>query len=110
MRPCDTSEVCGAYQIALEHNGPSVLILSRQTLPNIEKSNIENIKYGAYIVYEPETTINKIIIATGSEVSLAIDVAKELNNVRVISMPCCELFDLQNNDYKEQILPKEIQK
>ena len=110
IRPCDTTEVCGAYKIALEHNGPSVLILSRQTLPNIEKSNIENIKYGAYIVYEPETTINKIIIATGSEVSLAIDVAKELNNVRVVSMPCCELFDLQNNDYKEQILPKEIQK
>ena len=43
----NSTEVCGAYKIALEHNGPSVLILSRQTLPNIEKSNIENIKYGA---------------------------------------------------------------
>ena len=109
IRPCDINETSGAYQVALQYEGPAALILSRQILPNIEFSNNKNVKYGAYIVHEPDdNNIEFIIIATGSEVSLAIDVAKSLGeklNIRVVSMPCCELFDKQSEEYKEEILP-----
>ena len=109
IRPCDMNEVVGAYQTALEYNGPTAIILSRQKLPNIENSCQDDIKRGAYIVYDPEE-INLIIVATGSEVSLAVEVAKEMNNIRVVSMPCCELFDIQDFTYKEEILPKQVKK
>jgi len=113
IRPCDVNETSGAYQVALEYNGPTALILSRQILPNIECSNRRSIKYGAYIVHEPDDNIEFIIIATGSEVSLAIDVAKSLEkkiNIRVVSIPCCNLFDIQSKEYKENIIPKNIKK
>lgn len=112
IRPCDVNEVAGAYQKALEYDGPTALILSRQVLPNIENSCIDKMKKGGYIVYEPinNTKINLIIIATGSEVSLAVELAKKMGNIRVVSMPCCELFDLQDIFYKEEILPKNIKK
>lgn len=109
IRPCDMNEVVGAYQIALEYNGPTAIILSRQKLPNIENSCQVAMKRGAYIVYEPDE-INLIIVATGSEVTLAVEVAKEMNNIRVVSMPCCELFDIQDFTYKEEILPKQVKK
>ena len=121
IRPCDVTEVSGAYQVALDYNGPTALILSRQTLPNIQESCSLKMKKGAYIVYEPtdinstdstiiSQSLNLIIIATGSEVHLAIDVAKKLGNIRVVSMPCCELFDKQDCNYKDEILPKNIKK
>ena len=113
IRPCDTTEVSGAYQIALKNEGPTALIFSRQVLPNIENSSSEKMEKGAYIVYEPEDNknIELIIVATGSEVHLAIEVAKTLDiKCRVVSMPCCELFDKQTNFYKEEILPKDIKK
>jgi transketolase len=115
IRPCDVNETNGAYQVALKHNGPIALILSRQVLPNINNSNIENINKGAYIVYELDATKipDLIIVATGSEVSLAIDVAILLKDeilIKVVSMPCCELYDLQSEDYKKTILPKNIKK
>lgn len=115
IRPCDTTEVSGAYQIALKNEGPTALIFSRQVLPNIEKSSVENMKKGAYVVYEPEIEDSReaelIIIATGSEVHLAIEVAKTVDiKCRVVSMPCCELFDKQDTKYKENVLPKNIKK
>lgn len=115
IRPCDTTEVSGAYQIALKNEGPTALIFSRQVLPNIENSCTKKMEKGAYIVYEPEIEVNKqvelIIIATGSEVHLAIEVAKTLDiKCRVVSMPCCELFDKQDTNYKENVLPKNIKK
>jgi transketolase len=109
IRPCDTTEVSGAYQIALLHDGPCALILSRQTLPNLENSNMDKMTKGAYVVYEPKN-IQFIIVATGSEVSLAIEVAEHMGNIRVVSMPCCELFDLQDILYKEEIMPANIKK
>ena len=120
IRPCDVTEVSGSYQIALEHDGPSALILSRQTMPNMDTSCFIQMKKGAYIVYEPNANTNVnpntleeiklIIIATGSEVHLAIEVAKKIGNTRVVSMPCCELYDKQDSFYKEEILPKKIKK
>jgi transketolase len=115
LRPCDTTEVSGAYQIALKNEGPTALIFSRQVLPNIQNSSLDNMQKGAYVVYEPEIEDNKpvelIIIATGSELHLAIEVAKTLDiKCCVVSMPCCELFDQQDANYKEEILPKNIKK
>jgi len=110
IRPCDLTEVSSAYQIALEYEGPSAIVLSRQTLPNITTSCMEKMKKGAYIIYEPVNTPELIIIATGSEVSLALEITNKFKNIRIVSMPCCELFDLQNDEYKEYILPKNIKK
>jgi transketolase len=113
IRPCDTNEVSGAYQMALEYDGPCALILSRQVLPNIKSSNSEFIKNGAYIIYELSEKLDLIVIATGSEVSLALDTIKYIEkkykkNIRLVSMPCTQLFDNQDNTYKEYILPKNI--
>jgi transketolase len=115
IRPCDTKEVCGTYEIALEHNGPIAMIFTRQTISNIVNSDSEKIKYGAYIIYEPKQKIDLIIISTGSEVSIALDtiyfLEKEYKmNVRLISMPCTQLYDMQSNEYKKNILPKNIKK
>jgi transketolase len=118
IRPCDVTEVSGAYQIALDYNGPTAIILSRQTLPNLQNSCSLKMKKGAYIAYEPRYAndntnqdLNLIIVATGSEVHLAIEIAKKLDiNCRVVSMPCCELFDKQDYFYKEEILPKNVKK
>ena len=117
IRPCDTTEVSGAYQIALEYDGPTAIILSRQVLTNIDKSNMYEMKSGAYIVYENNDTKNKdefdwILVATGSEVFLAVELAKKISHlsIRVVSMPCCELFDLQTKEYKNTILPKNSKK
>jgi transketolase len=107
IRPCDTNEVIGAYQIALKHNGPTAIILTRQVVPNITV-NI-NMEVGAYILHEP-AHVNYIIIATGSEVSLALEIAKIRKNIRVVSMPCCELFDKQPIEYQRLILPEKIKK
>ena len=113
IRPCDVNETSGAYQCALMYDGPTALILSRQVLFNIENSNARNVSNGAYVVYQADEDIDLIIIATGSEVSLAIEVAKSMiteMSIKVVSMPCCELFDLQSKEYKENILPNNIKK
>ena len=118
LRPADGNEVSGCYKIALENNyGPSCLCLSRQSLPQLEGSSIELVKNGAYILYE--TSIDKdldlIIIATGSEVSLSLNTIKELEKkgnfkARLVSMPCMELFDIKDDNYKNNILPKNVLK
>lgn len=108
FRPCVMNEVSGVYQYVLNHNGPSCIILTRQSVINIPNS-IQNIEKGAYIIYEPDN-IELIIISTGSEVSLSIEVAKILKNTRVVSMVSCELFDIQNSEYKNALLPLNIKK
>jgi transketolase len=113
IRPCDVNESSGAYQISIENNGPTALILSRQVLPNIENSSMDKMKNGGYIIYESSKNIKLILISTGSEVSLAIEVAKKLADIisiRVVSMPCTQLFDIQSTEYKNEILPKNITK
>lgn len=116
-RPCDTVETIIAWQQALYYDGPSCLALSRQTLTqqNRTATMINNIKLGGYIIYEPPTddlaTIQAIIIATGSEVELAIQAAKDLANtilIRVVSMPNVNIFLQQNKAYQEYILPSYI--
>ena len=115
-RPCDTSETAISWLAALENiDKPTALILSRQGLPNFERSKdqVDSIKNGAYILWEPEVEPELIFIATGSEVELAMSVAEEVKDrtpVRVVSMPCSERFDSQSAEYKEFILGKGIKR
>ncbi len=116
-RPADGTETAVAWAAALARNdGPSVLALSRQGLPALERSAGQRaeIQHGGYILHEPATPPEAIIIATGSEVSLALQAAAALNNrgraVRVVSMPCAEVFEQQERAYREQVLPSHVER
>ncbi len=116
IRPADANETQAAWKIAHESTStPTVLSLTRQNLALISDVDLdvtyENVKKGAYVVYD-QNDFTKTIVATGSEVKLAIDAAKELKEsgiiARVVSMPSQELFDAQNQAYKESIIPNNI--
>lgn len=110
FRPCDVVETAEVWQIALEtEDKPSILALTRQNLPMLRDSAKENLSLrGGYIIRGDEKKRQATIIATGSEVSLAVaarDKLKEIGiEVAVVSMPCCELFDAQPIDYQERVL------
>jgi transketolase len=113
-RPCDGVETALAWQAAIERrDGPTSLILSRQSLPRqVRDAGQEaNIRRGGYVLYGDENP-QAIIIATGSEVALAMDAARELQGdgmrVRVVSMPCVSLFAEQEADYHDAVLPPEV--
>lgn len=116
-RPADLMETAVAWQQAIEqHNGPSCLLLTRQNLPPLRHTadSYERIKRGGYILQDCEKTPDAILIATGSEVQLAIESANQARNmglaVRVVSMPCAERFLAQDSAYQEDVLPKAIRK
>ncbi len=115
-RPADTQETAAAWKQAIQSiHRPIALALSRQTLSEIPKTTNQknNISKGGYIVYEKNINPDCIVLATGSEVSLAIKAAEELEskniNVRVISMPCQELFERQSISYKNKCIPKNFE-
>lgn len=111
LRPADGCETAASLNLAFNSKrAPIVLALSRQNLPQLENSSREGVKKGAYIIKKEEGELEKIVIATGSEVSLALSGTEGLKGVRVVSMPSMELFDAQSSDYKEEILPKNITK
>ncbi|MFT6207512.1 MAG: transketolase [Colwellia sp.] len=114
-RPCDATESVVAWKSAIERkNGPTSLIFSRQGLPAVARnsSQVTNIAKGAYVLQDCEGTADVILIATGSEVSLALDSAKQLTadgkKVRVVSMPSTNTFDVQSSEYKESVLPSSV--
>ncbi len=114
-RPADLLETAVAWQHALErHNGPSCLLLSRQDLPALTHRTEDGslIQRGAYILYDSEQTPDAVLISTGSEVHLAIEAARQIKaeglHVRVVSMPCAELFLAQDEAYQEHVLPHAI--
>jgi len=115
-RPCDTSETAISWLAALTNTSkPTALILSRQSLPTFSRndSQIKSISKGAYVLYEPEAEPELVLIATGSEVKLAMEVAEELKNkasIRVVSMPCSERFDEQSDKYKTSVLGNGIKR
>merc|ERR1712207_69721 len=114
MRPADCNETSGAYEVSVERSKlestPTFMALTRQALPNLPNSSIENVMKGAYAVVECDDP-ELILIATGSEVHLCVDAAKEMRQkVRVVSMPCWELFRAQPESYKEALLPKSVPK
>lgn len=110
FRPADAVEVAECYEVALEHaHNPSAMILSRQDLPLLRDSVAENKSAkGAYVLFEPDTPRKITLIATGSEVALAIEAKNELNDMgiptAVVSMPCQELFERQSTDYQQLVL------
>ena len=112
-RPCDTVESAVAWKSAVERkDGPSALIFSRQGLPHQERNaeQVEAIARGGYILKDCAGTPDAIIIATGSEVSLAVEAAEKLSgkNIRVVAMPSAEVFCAQGAEYMEQVLPAAV--
>ena len=113
LRPADGNEVRLAWKIALESKDkPVVIALTRQNVPNLKQTeNLGSIEKGAYIIKDVQKP-ELILIATGSEVSLALECAEELEKegkkVRVVSMPSMELFRAQDASYREEILPSEV--
>ena len=114
-RPADYFETIYCYKKALEMtNTPSSLVLSRQSLPTLEIENYDDIEKGAYILKKEidGQDIDLILIGTGSEVSICLEASKKLKkenvNVRVVSMPCWELFEQQSEEYKNKVLPKNV--
>ncbi|WP_151790929.1 transketolase [Acinetobacter soli] len=110
-RPADTVETAIAWKSALERkDGPTALILSRQNLPFQSRSEaqIQDAAKGGYVLAQEKGELKAIIIATGSEVSIAMEAYAQLEGVRVVSMPCAELFMTQDAAYREAVLPASI--
>ena len=115
FRPADATETQAAWYLSQKTNDrPTSIVLTRQNLPILENSSFEKVAKGAYVVYETAADFDTILIATGSEVALAIDVARELetdgSKVRVVSMPSVELFEEQSKEYKEGLLPRSVRR
>jgi transketolase len=115
IRPADETETRAAWQIALtSENTPAVIVLSRQNLPPLAHSGKDALKGGYILEKESKETADVILIATGSEVGLAVEAKAELEksgkSVRVVSMPCVELFESQPDVYKEKVLPSDVRK
>ena len=113
FRPADARETIAAWYTAMvSKSTPTAIVLTRQNLPQLEGSGKKALK-GAYIIKEAsKSTPDMILIASGSEVSLAVEAAKELDkdniSTRVVSMPCMDVFETQSKEYKEEVLPKTV--
>lgn len=111
-RPCDSVESVVAWQKAIERNGPTCLLFSRQSLPFQERdaTTVKNIARGGYVLMDCAGSPDMIMIATGSEVGLAMDAARQLTEikVRVVSMPSTETFLAQDAAYQESVLPEKV--
>jgi transketolase len=115
MRPADGNETSAAYKVAIENrHRPTLLALSRQNLPNLVGSSIEAASKGGYILSDSDGTPEVILIGTGSEVELCVKAADQLRGegkkVRVVSIPSWEIFDEQDEAYRESVLPKAVTK
>ncbi|AMW28178.1 MULTISPECIES: transketolase [Arthrospira] len=116
IRPADGNETSGAYKVAIENRHyPTLMAFSRQNLPNLEGSSIDNVAKGAYILSDnSDGTPDIILIGTGGETYLCVDAAVKLREegkkVRVVSMPSWELFEKQDAAYKESVFPASVKK
>jgi len=115
IRPADANETATAWQCVIEHNRPAALALSRQNLPVIDTANTKDpahVRRGAYVISEASKSAQVILIASGSEVSIALDAQASLEAAgtptRVVSAPCLEWFDAQSDEYRESILPASV--
>ena len=113
-RPCDTVESLVSWQVSIEQKRPACLVFSRQGVPFISRTaeQIEQIRKGAYVLFESAGDVQLILIATGTEVGITLDAAKQLDNqgvaVRMVSMPSAEVFTRQDQAYQDSILPSNI--
>jgi transketolase len=117
IRPADANETSWAWKVALEREGgPVALSLSRQKIPTLDRSEVaaaSGLERGAYTLWESGDAPDLILIATGAEVALALEAGKRIaaengTIVRVVSMPCWELFELQGPEYRDEVLPPEV--
>jgi transketolase len=116
LRPADAGETVEAWRAAIEHrNGPVVLVLTRQKVPVLDRTKVgpaEGLRRGGYVLWDPPGGPQAILIATGSEVHVALDAAERLLSegirARVVSLPSWELFEAQPAEYRESVLPKAI--
>lgn len=108
-RPADANEILGSWNMILNSTNPSTIILSRNASPLLNESKPELVSKGGYIAYNEKDRLNAIIIATGTEVNTAINIAKELEKdniyLRVVSIPCKEIFEKQDMLYQNTLLP-----
>ena len=116
-RPCDTMETAIAWKISIQkRQTPSALILTRQSLPQQHRSTetIDLIEKGGYVLHQEQGDLDALIIATGSEVQYAMNAAEkgtqEGMGIRVISMPCLEIYEEQSDQYKESVIPSGFEK
>ncbi len=113
-RPCDTVESMVAWKTSIELKRASALAFSRQGVPFIARTSeqIEQINKGAYVLFESEGNAQVIIIATGTEVGISLAAAQQLDadgvKVRLVSMPCADIFDQQDETYQQAVLPNSI--
>ena len=115
IRPGDAVEMAAAWKLAIESKeNPTALILTRQNVETMAGSSVEGVSKGAYIIGKEEKQCDAIIIASGSEVNLAMNAKTELLkkgiDVRVVSIPCQEIFDQQDKAYKQSVLPNDVRK
>jgi transketolase len=113
MRPADANETVEAWKLALDHQGPTAMILTRQGVPVLAgTAQSEGVARGGYVLADPADGPAVVLIGTGSEVALCIDAAAVLATegiaARVVSMPCTELFDEQTDQYRESVLPPDV--
>jgi transketolase len=116
VRPADANETAAAWKVALERkDGPVALSLSRQKVATLDRSELapaSMLERGAYTLWESSSSPALILIATGTEVALALEAGRKLAGdgmaVRVVSMPCWELFDEQSQEYRDEVLPPEV--
>jgi transketolase len=116
IRPADPNEAAEAWAFAAEHDGPSLLVFTRQTVAHLDRSGAKNpgVARGAYVLVDAPGKPDVILIGTGSEVNLCVVAREKLKNfgvnVRVVSMPSWSLFEAQDDSYRESVLPRGIKK
>jgi len=117
IRPADPNETVEAWAFAVQHNGPTLLVLTRQTVAHLDRGGAKNpgVAHGAYVLADAEGgSPDVILIGTGSEVNLCVQAREKLNKfgvkARVVSMPCWSLFQAQEDSYRESVLPRGIKK
>ena len=113
FRPADANETVAAWVLAINHSGPTGLILTRQDVPVLDGTgDINKVAKGAYVLAGVDLSPDLVIIGTGSEVSVALEAAELIKergvNVRVVSMPCMQLFESQDAEYRSSVLPEGV--
>jgi transketolase len=116
VRPADANETSVAWRVALEReDGPVALLLSRQGIPVLDRSEVapaELAERGGYVLWDSAPDPELVLIATGAEVGTTLEGARELagegRRVRVVSMPCVEIFEAQSQDYRDEVLPPAV--
>jgi transketolase len=111
VRPADANETAAAWRLAVDHDGPVALVLTRQDVPVLDGTSVEGVARGGYVLHEPADGVDVVLVGTGSEVALCVDTAELLAGggvrCRVVSMPSWDRFAAQDRAYRDEVLPPE---